>query len=69
MPACRTRREIDIVPRFGMPVDVDRRAIGGNRHGHKEVYVADDIAAVEPELRQGLDQIGEAAMRATDAVA
>src|SRR5271169_1951643 len=52
-----------------MPVDIYHRAVGGDRHAHEEVDVADDVAAVEPELRQGLDEIGETAMRATDAVA
>src|SRR5262249_35401544 len=52
-----------------MSVDINRHPVGGDRHAHKEVDIADDIAAVEPKLRQYLGEIGEAAVRATDAIA
>jgi hypothetical protein len=52
-----------------MSVDIDRHPVGGNGNAHKEVDIADDIAAVEPKLGQNLGEIGEAAVRATDAIA
>src|ERR1700731_66046 len=52
-----------------MPVDIYHCAVDGNRHAHEEIDVADDIAALEPELRQRFDEIAKAAMCATDAVA
>src|SRR5260370_42544142 len=52
-----------------MPGDIDHCAVDGNRHAHEEIDVADDIAAVEPELRQRFDEIAKAAMCAADAVA
>ena len=52
-----------------MSVDIYRGAVGGDRHAHEDIDIADDIAAVEPELRQRFDEIAKAAMCAADAVA
>ena len=52
-----------------MSVDISRGAVGGDRHAHEEIDIGDDIAAVEPELRQRFDEIAKAAMCAADAAA
>ena len=51
-----------------MSVYIYRGAVGGDRHAHEDIDVADDIAAVEPKLRQRFDEIAKTAMCAADAV-
>ncbi len=44
--------QIDIAHPAKCPYNIDSAGVDGDQHTHEEIDVADDIAAVEPELCQ-----------------